>query len=203
MWPTRWWNTLYVAILEASIVMDRNRDDISQAYVIGASGSTIPITLRAAGLSCPARNISLIEAIQPIPSHLRCDRVRAFTSMWQRIDIYIHVYLRPSMSAELRNIREKNQSKRDFTTIRSYRKRQNQTFPDPVPMPTHLPDIAEHTGRYSVGSHNTSWALLEIQVRFGLIATSRETGCWSSVTVLLGCNDARIKTRVAELTESP
>jgi hypothetical protein len=77
-------------------------------------------------------------------------------SMWQRVDIYIHVYLRPSTSAELRNIREKNKSERDLTTIRYYRKRQNQTFPDPVPMPTHLPDIAEHTGRYSVGSHNTS-----------------------------------------------
>jgi hypothetical protein len=32
--------------------------------------------------------------------------------MWQRIDI--HVYLRPSMSADLRNIKEKEQ---DFTTL--------------------------------------------------------------------------------------
>jgi hypothetical protein len=71
--------------------------------------------------------------------------------MGQNIDIYIHVHPRPSMSADLRNIiREERVRLHDYIY---HRKRQNQTLPDPVPMPTHLPDTAEPPGRYSVGSH--------------------------------------------------
>jgi hypothetical protein len=80
--------------------------------------------------------------------------------MWQRTVIFKHVHLRLSMNADLLNIskREEEEEEEEGTKLYDYnnhdRKRHNQTFPDPVPMPTHLPDTAEHTGRYSVGSHN-------------------------------------------------
>jgi hypothetical protein len=54
----------------------------------------------------------------------------------------------------MKNKREEEEAVTRLYDYSYHRKRQNQIFPDPVPTPTHLPDTAEHAGRYSVGSHS-------------------------------------------------
>jgi hypothetical protein len=57
-----------------------------------------------------------------------------------------------------------------MTNFEYHKTRHIKNLPDPPPRPTHLPETAELTGRYSVGSHNSFRALSETQMLSELIA---------------------------------
>jgi hypothetical protein len=60
------------------------------------------------------------------------------------------------MSADLLKIKRREEIVKPQTHYENHETQHIKNFPDPPPKATHLPEIAELTGRYSVGSHNNS-----------------------------------------------